>query len=87
MEHIRQLIARGLVSGIAAAAVLAGFTGFLYALYRLVRLTRPKEIRQEEQRIISHRLYKVSGRARAAYLILCLEKVLQFYKQDLTAWE
>ncbi len=87
MGHIGQLIERGFTGGIVIAAVFAGFAGFLYLLYRLIRLTRPKKVRQEEQRILSHRFYKVSGRGRVAYLILCLEKTLQFYKQDLTAWE
>lgn len=87
MEHIRQLIERGFIGGIVIAAVFAGFAGFLYLLYRLIKLTRPKKVRQEEQRILSHRFYKVSGRGRVAYLILCLEKTLQFYKQDFTAWE
>ncbi len=48
---------------------------------------RPKEVRQEEKRILAHRLYQVSGRGRIAYLILCLEEALQFYGQDLSAWE
>lgn len=48
---------------------------------------RPKEERQENQRMLSHRLYHVSGRGRAAYLILCLEETLQFYKQDFGDWE
>lgn len=87
MEKIRQLAERGLFSGIVFAAVLAGFAGFLYVLYRLLMRMRPKAVRQEEQRIRSHRLYKVSGRGRAAYLILCLEQALQFYEQELTAWE
>lgn len=87
VENIRTLIERGLTTGIVIAAVFAGFAGFLYLLYRLIRFMRPREIRQEEQRILSHRFYKVSGRGRVAYLILCLEKTLQFYKQDFTAWE
>ncbi len=87
MEHIRQLIERGFIGGIVIAAVFAGFAGFLYLLYRLIKLMRPKKVRQEEQRILSHRFYKVSRRGRVAYLILCLEKTLQFYKQDFTAWE
>lgn len=87
MENIGQLLESGVMSGIVMAAVLAGFAGFLYLLYRLIKRMRPKEVRQEEQRILSHRFYKVSGRGRAAYLILCLERTLQFYKQDLAAWE
>jgi hypothetical protein len=87
VENIRALIERGFMGGIVIAAVFAGFAGFLYLLYRFIKLMRPKKVRQEEQRILSHRFYKVSGRGRVAYLILCLEKTLQFYKQDFTAWE
>jgi len=56
-------------------------------LYRLINLTRPKEVRYEEKRILSHRVYNVSGRGRVAYLILCLEETLRFYGQDFSAWE
>lgn len=87
MGNIQQLLERGLMVGIIFAAVCAGFAGFFYLLYRLITLTRPKKVRQEEQRIISHRLYKVSGRGRIAYLILCLEETLRYYGQDFSAWE
>ncbi len=87
MGNIWQLLERGFMAGIAFAAVCAGFVGFFYLLYRLIKLMRPKEIRLEEQRILSHRLYKVSGRGRIAYLILCLEETLRFYKLDFSAWE
>lgn len=87
MDNIWQHLERGLMCGVVLAAVCAGFAGFFYLLYRLIKLLRPKELRQEEQRIKSHQLYKVSGRGRAAYLILCLEKTLQFYRQDFAAWE
>lgn len=87
VEHILQLIERGFIGGIVIAAAFAGFAGVLYLLYRLIKLMCPKEIQQEERRILSHQFYKVSGRGRVAYLILCLEKTLQFYKQDFTAWE
>lgn len=87
MGNIWQLLGRGLMGGVVFAAVCAGFVGFFYLLYRLIKLMRPKEVRQEEQRIISHRLYNVSGRGRIAYLILCLEETLQYYGQDLSAWE
>jgi len=82
-----QLLERGLMAGIAFAAVCAGFAGFFYLLYRLIKLMRPKEVRQKEQRLLSHRLYRVSGRGRIAYLILCLEETLRFYGQDFSAWE
>ncbi len=39
---------------------------FLYLVYRLIKFLQPKEVRQEEQRILSHRFYKVSGRGRAS---------------------
>ncbi len=87
MGNIWQLLERGFMGGIVFAAACAGFAGFFYLLYRLINLMRPKEVRQEEKRIISHRLYKVSGRGRIAYLILCLEGTLRFYEQDFTAWE
>ncbi len=75
------------MAGAAFAAACAGFAGFFYLLYRIMKLMRPKEARQKEQRILSHRLYKVSGRGRIAYLILCLEETLRFYGQDFSAWE
>jgi len=75
------------MGGVVFAAVCAGFAGFFYLLYRLIKLTQPKEVRQEKQRIISYRLYKVSGRGRIAYLILCLEETLRYYGQDFSAWE
>ncbi len=87
MGNIWQLLGRGFTAGAVLAAACAGFAGFFYLLYRLIKLMRPKEVRQEEQRILSHRLYKVSGRGRIAYLILCLEETLRFYGQDFSAWE
>jgi len=87
MENIWQILERGFIAGVVLAAACAGFAGLFYLLYRLIKLTRPKEARQEEQRILSHQLYKVSGRGRIAYLILCLEETLRFYGQDFNAWE
>ncbi len=87
LENIWQLLERGFVGGVVFAAACAGFAGFLYLLYQLIKLMRPKEVRQEEKHILSHRLYQVSGRGRIAYLILCLEETLRFYRQDLSAWE
>lgn len=87
MEQIRQLLERGFWGGIVFAAALAGFTVFLYLVYRLIKVFQSSKIRQEEQRIRSHRFYKVSGRGRVAYLILCLEETLRFYGQDISAWE
>jgi len=87
MGNIWRLLERGFLAGAALAAACAGFAGFFYLLHRLIKLSRPKETRQEERRILSHRLYKVSGRGRIAYLTLCLEEALRFYGQDLSAWE
>lgn len=87
MENMRHLLERGLAGGAVIAAVFAGFAGFLYLLYRFTKHMRPKELRQEERRILSHRLYRVSGRGRAAYLILCLKSALKFYRQDFSDWE
>ncbi len=87
MGNIWQFLERGFTAGVVLAAACAGFAGFFYLLYRLIKRMRPKEVRQKEQRISSHRLYKVSGRGRIAYLILCLEETLRFYGQDLSAWE
>jgi len=87
MEHIWRLLERGFIGGIVIAPAFTGFAGFLYLLYRLIKLTRPKEARQGEQRLLSHRFYQVSGRGRIAYLILCLEEALRFYGQDFSAWE
>lgn len=64
-----------------------GFAVFLYLVYRLIKFLQPKTVRQEEQQVYSHPFYKVSGRGRVAYLILCLEEVLLFYGQDFSAWE
>lgn len=73
--------------GIVYAAAFAGAAGFLYLLYRLIKLMRPKKAQLEEKRILFHRFYRVSVRGRVAYLILCLEESLLFYKQDITAWD
>jgi len=87
MGNIGRLLERGFMAGAVFAAACAGFAGFFYLLHRLIKRMRPKEARREEQRILSHRLYKVSGRGRIAYLILCLEETLRFYGQDFSAWE
>lgn len=87
MEDILLLLQRGFAGGIVTASVFAGFAGFLYLAYQLIKFMRPQKVRQDEQRVLSHRFYKVSGRGRAAYIILCLEAALQFYKQDLPEWD
>lgn len=87
MKPIWELLERGFLTGLVLAAVCAGCAGFCYLLYRLIKRARPKAARQAEERVLSHRLYKVSGRGRIAYLILCLEETLRFYGQDFGAWE
>jgi len=87
MENIWQSLERGFTGGVFIAATFTGFAGFLYLLYQLIMFMRPKKVRQEEKQILTHRFYQTSWRGRIAYLILCLEETLQFYKQDLTAWE
>lgn len=85
MDKIGRLLERGFFGGIVLAATFAGASVFLYLVYRLIKFLQPKEVRQEERRILSHRFYKVSGRGRASYLILCLEEALLFYGQDFSA--
>ena len=87
MDKIGQLIESGFFGGIVIAATFSGAAVFLYLIYRLIKFLQPKEVRQEEQRILSHRFYKVSGRGRVSYLILCLEETLLFYGQDFSAWK
>ncbi len=87
MGNIWRLLERGFVAGVVFAGVCAGAAVLFYLLFRLINLTQPKEVRWEERRISSHRLYQVSWRGRIAYLILCLEETLRFYGQDLSAWE
>ena len=87
MDKIGQLIESGFFGGIVIAATFSGAGVFLYLIYRLIKFLQPKEVWQEEQRILSHRFYKVSGRGRVSYLILCLEEALLFYGQDFSAWE
>ncbi len=87
MDKIGKLLERGFFGGIVIAATFAGTAAFLYLIYRLIKFLQSKEVRQEEQRILSHRFYKVSGRGRVSYLILCLEETLLFYEQDFSAWK
>lgn len=87
MERVWQLIWRSFQGGMVFGAALAGVAVAFYLLYRLIAAFRPKEVKWEEKRLRSHRLYAVSGRARVAYLLLCLEEALVFYGQDLSDWE
>ncbi len=87
MGKIWQLLERGFLGGIVFVGVCAGAAVLFYLLCWLINLTQPKEVRWEEQRLVSHRLYEVSWRGRIAYLILCLEEALRFYGQEFSAWE
>ncbi len=87
MDKIGQLIQRGFQGGVVFGAVLAGAALILYLFSWLLGALGPKEVKWEERELRSHRFYQVSGRARVAYLILCLEEALVFYGQDLSAWE
>ncbi len=87
MGNIWELLKRGFMAGVVFSGVCAGAAVLFYLLCRLIDLTQPKEVRWEEKRILSHRLYEVSWRGRIAYLILCLEETLRFYEQDFSAWE
>ena len=82
-----KFLAKGLIGGLTMAAAFIGFARALYLIYRGIRALRPKEVRQEQRRLLSHRFYPVCWRGRAAYLLLCLEEALIFYRQDLDAWE
>ena len=86
MGNIWRLLERGFTAGAVIAAACAGFAVFFYLLYRLTRLAHPKAARLKERRVTSHRLYKVPGRGRIAYLTLCLKEALQFYGQDFGEW-
>lgn len=75
-------------TSVAIISVAVGFFGSLYLLLRLINFIMcPDKVRQEKRWMKSHRFYSISGRGKIAYLILCLESALQFYKQDISAWE
>lgn len=82
-----EFLKRGLAGGLTMAAAFIGFAGTLYLFYLGLKALRPKKVRQEQRRILSHPFYPVCWRGRAAYLILCLEETLIFYRQDLGDWE
>lgn len=71
------------------AAGLASILFFYRTLFYQTPEQRKKQKIQkaEFRRWKSHRFYPVSNRARAAYLILCLEEALKFYGQDFAKWE
>lgn len=75
------------MGGVAVAAVAGGAVGGFCIACWLIKRVLPKKLQQDEAYILSHRFYRVSGRGRVAYLIICLEEALHFYKQDLAAWE
>ena len=70
----------------ACAAVGGLLTGAAIVFTLGCRLLRPKAERQQEALLRVHRFYPVSGRGRAAYLLLCLEAALAALDQDRAAW-
>ena len=75
--------------------VLLYLTGaaILLFFYRVLLYKKPEQRRkekaqkQEQRRWKQHRCFPISGRARAAYLILCIEEVLRYYRLDFTRWK
>lgn len=82
--------ALGLVLLVLVAAVfVAGAYGLLY-LARRAEQRLPLEkapAAGAAEWTAEDVFYAVSGRGRAAYLLLCLERALAFYGQDLTLWQ
>ncbi len=81
------------VLGLALIVAVAAF--FIAGAYGLLYLARRAEARipaqtegqaAAEDWTPSDPFYAVSGRGRAAYLLLCLEEALSFYGQDLAQW-
>ncbi len=62
-----------------------------YRKWKQERKTERRKWKQdrklERRKWKQYKFYPVSKRARAAYLILCLEEVLKFYEQDFEKWE
>lgn len=54
---------------------------------KLERRKWKQEMKAERHKWKEHKFYPISKRARAAYLILCFEEVLNFYEQDFGKWE
>lgn len=71
---------RCLLGGFGLAAIFAGVFLFLWLLYRsckvLLNRNKPKEPRPPDR---THLLYPLSGRARVAYMILCLENAIKHF--------
>ncbi|MCI8857095.1 MAG: hypothetical protein HFH26_11235 [Clostridiaceae bacterium] len=70
--------------GIAFLALLLGSLWLGWRFWMRHRL--PPEARAKQKAWRKHPFYKVSKRARAAYLILCLEEVLRASGQDFSRW-
>lgn len=83
MEIIGPCVAAVLI----IAVVVIGFLDCRAQFREAFAVRRAQKAEQAADRLVYHRFYKLSGRGRAAYLILCLEKALQFYGQELAAWE
>lgn len=84
-----------LIFFLAQHIVLLYLTGAAICLffYRVLFYKKPeqrkkeKAQKQEQRRWKQHRCFPLSGRARAAYLILCLEEALRYYGLDFTRWK
>ncbi len=77
---------RCLLGGLGLAAIFAGEFLFIWLLYRffkpLLSRNKPKEQRPPDRK---HPLFPMSGRARVAYMILCLENAIRYF--GLENWE
>lgn len=89
------VIAGYLIFFLAQHLVLLYLTGAAICLffYRILFYKKPeqrkkeKAQKREQKRWKQHRCFPLSGRARAAYLILCLEEALRHYGLDFTRWK
>ena len=54
-----EFLKRGLAGGLTMAAAFIGFAGTLYLFYLGLKALRPKKVRQEQRRILSHPFYPV----------------------------
>lgn len=89
------IIAGYIICFLAQHLVLLYLTGaaILLFFYRVLFYKKPEQRRkekaqkQEQKRWKQHRCFPHSGRARAAYLILCVEEVLRYYRLDFTRWD
>lgn len=89
------IVAGYVICFLAQHLVLLYLTGaaILLFFYRVLLYKKPEQRRkekaqkQEQRRWKQHRCFPISGRARAAYLILCIEEVLRYYRLDFTRWK